>query len=126
MRGPTWWRLTLMRGSFPWDRPGARNDSTLAADDEQQARGEQDREDDPSEARLVHAREERHADEEPERGRHEEYARVAPDLGREQARPPVADHDHHLVHEKERLEIRLDGARRPTLRRRVQHDVAGL
>src|SRR5438045_5182927 len=121
MRGPTWWRLTLMtmgpfRGIVRVPHTIARDGGELTADDEQETRREQDREDDAAEARLVHPREERHAEEQAERGRHEEHGRVAPDLRREQPRPPVADHDHHLVHEKERLEVGLDRARRPTLR----------
>src|SRR5262249_18050911 len=127
MRGPTWWRLTLMTGSFRLGSSGCGNHSTprtpigsrSAAHEEHQSRGEEDREDDAAEAHLVYAREERHAEDEAERGRNHEQRGVSQDVGSEEARPPISDRDHRLIHEEERLQIRFDGAWRPALRRHV-------
>src|SRR5206468_1822052 len=98
-----------------WARVFAYHDLPL------EPRHQDQREDELAEASLVHALEqERAGDSAGDRGQRESQGET-PHPGRQEARPPVTDENRALVHDEEGLEIGLDRARAPALRRRVEH-----
>src|SRR5207247_1639181 len=80
------------------------------------------RENDPPEPDRVDPVEEAHAEGDPGDRGGCEHGGEAPHLSRQEPRPPIAREDHHLVHDEEGLEVRLDRARAPSLGRRVEDD----
>src|SRR6266536_1230914 len=87
---------------------GARFYLASTPDEEDRAGHEQEREHDPPEPDGVDAMEEAHAEHGPGQRGDDVRAGQPHDLGSDEARDPVAEEDHALVHDEERLQVGLE------------------